>query len=86
MSSQMILEIVNRIHHFVLVSNKPFGGVQFILGDFRQLSPIASAIDAGHFAFLASIFNIAFPHRFELTTIIRQDDSQKALPAALEGL
>ena len=87
MSSQRILEIVNRIHHFVLVSNKPFGGVQFILvGDFRQLSPIASAIDAGHFAFLASIFNIAFPHRFELTTIIRQDDSQKALRAVLEGL
>ena len=34
MSSQRILEIVNWIYHFVLVSNKPFGGVQFILVDF----------------------------------------------------
>ncbi|CAB4013355.1 ATP-dependent DNA helicase PIF1 [Paramuricea clavata] len=87
MSSQRILEIVSRIHHIVLASYKPLGGVQFILvGDFWQLSPIASAVDAGLFAFLATIFNIAFPHRFELTNIIRQDNSQKSLRVALEGL
>lgn len=71
----------------VLEAIKPFGGTQFVLvGDFWQLSPVTSAIDAGHFAFMSEIFCIAFPHRFELTNIIRQDDSQKSLRNALEDL
>lgn len=73
MSSQRMLEIVNCIQHLVWKTNKPFGGIQFILvGDFWQLSPIASVIDYGNFAFTSEIFKIAFPHCFKLSKMIHK--------------
>ena len=87
MSSQRMLEIVNRIHHKVFENDLPFGGVQMILvGDFLQLKPIPSSLDPGNMMFNSDVFNTAFPHRVELNTVVRQDPEQLEYKSALRDL
>ena len=63
MSSSRILGLVNMIH----------GGIQVILvGDIWQLKPVPSTFDDGKAMYESQIFNEAFPHRIELTKILRQ--------------
>ena len=75
MSSRRIFELINQIHlstasHYT----KPFGGTQMVIvGEFLQLRPVPNLLDMGEFMFRSKLFERAITHRFELTTIMRQD-------------
>lgn len=83
MSSRRILEIVNRLHlSGVLDSDvtpprtKPLNGIQLIMvGEFVQLRPVPSMLDMGEFMFNSKVFKKAITHRYELTTLMRQDET-----------
>lgn len=82
MSSRRVFEIVNRLHLPFLESDvtppltKPFGGIQFIIvGEFLQLRPVPNILDAGEFMFKSTLFNRAIAHRFELKTLMRQNET-----------
>jgi ATP-dependent DNA helicase PIF1 len=87
MSSQRLLNLVNMIHKITSQNTLPFGGVQVVLvGDFWQLKPIPSSLDAGIPIYESKLFNDVFPHRFELTRILRQEESEHRLIEALDVL
>ena len=88
MSSCRILELVNAIEIAVSQGHdsitRPFGGKQVILvGDFWQLKPVPNIFDDGHYAFTSVIFNLAFPHRYELTKHMRQNNDELRFLEAL---
>ena len=87
MSSARVLEIVNKIHHTISNNNFAFGGMQVILvGDFWQLKPIPSLFDEGKSVYSSELFDKAFPHRIELTTVLRQGESEFRLKNLLDML
>jgi ATP-dependent DNA helicase PIF1 len=87
MSSERIFNLINMIQHSVSDNSHPFGGVQMILvGDFWQLKPIPGPFDDGKLIYSSELFNRAFPHRFELTTIMRQGQDEETLKNALDEI
>ncbi|CAB4015007.1 ATP-dependent DNA helicase PIF1 [Paramuricea clavata] len=82
-----MLELVNNIHiEFAEPENKyyPFGGKQMIIvGEFLQLNPVPSYFDKGNFMFLAPLFTFAINHRVQLTTVMRQNKSERKFLSAL---
>jgi ATP-dependent DNA helicase PIF1 len=87
MSSEHIFNLINMIQHSVSNNSHPFGGVQMILvGDFWQLKPIPGPFDDGKLIYSSELFNRAFPHRFELTTIMRQGQDEETLKNALDEI
>lgn len=87
MSSTRIFEIVNKIHHMVSQNNLAFGGIQVILvGDFLQLKPIPSPFDEGKSIYLSELFDKVFPHRIELTEVLRQGEGESRLKNLLDML
>ena len=82
MSSGRVFELANKIH--VVLSplcetSHLFGGKQVILvsGDFLQLRPVSNLFDLGKFVFESPLFIKAIPHRFELKTLLRQNENEK---------
>ena len=87
MSSTRIFEIVNKIHHMVSQNNLAFGGIQVILvGDFLQLKPIPSPFDEGKSIYFSELFDKLFPHRIELTEVLRQGEAESRLKNLLDML
>ena len=87
MSSTRIFELVNKIHHMVSQHSYAFGGIQAILvGDFWQLKPIASPFDEGKSIYLSELFDKVFPHRFELTEVLRRGEAESRLKNLLDLL
>lgn len=87
MSNERILNLVNLINQSALHNSLPFGGIQVVLvGDFWQLKPIPSPLDAGIPIYESQLFNDVFLHRFELTRILRQQETEHRLIAALDQL
>ena len=87
MSSERLLNLVNLIHQTASHNSLPSGGIQVILvGDFWQLKPIPGPLDAGIPIYESQLFNDVFPHRFELTRILRQQETEHRLIAALDQL
>ena len=85
MSSERLFNITNVINQKIKDNNFGFGGVQVILvGDFWQLKPIPNVLDAGVPIYESKLFNTVFPHRYELTTILRQEESEMRLKHALD--
>ena len=85
MSSERLFNLVNVINQKIKDTNFGFGGVQVILvGDFWQLKPIPNLFDAGVPIYESKLFSTVFPHRYELTTILRQDESEIRLNNALD--
>jgi hypothetical protein len=75
------------IHQIASHNTLPFGGIQVVLvGDFWQLKPIPSPLDKGIPIYESKLFNDVFPHRFELTRILRQEESEHRLIEALDVL
>ena len=79
MCSRRTLELVNAFHHRLanndLSRQHPFAGKQFILvGEFLQLRPVPDVFD--DVGFIHPIFESVFPHRFELTQVMRQSDEK----------
>ncbi|XP_028415618.1 ATP-dependent DNA helicase PIF1-like [Dendronephthya gigantea] len=65
----------------------PFGGIQVLLvGDFCQLPPIRTVLDAGRPVYESDIFKRAFSHRIELKEVKRQGASEERLKKALDQL
>ena len=74
-----MLELVNAIHHRLsdFHCNRPFGGRQVILvGEFLQLRPVPNVYDEGMFMFHSPIYQSAITHRYELTTVLRQENKE----------
>jgi hypothetical protein len=87
MSSRRIFNLVNLLHQETSKNPFPFGGIQVILaGDFWQLKPIRSILDSGEPVYESELFREVFSHRFELTKILRQEDSETCLKEALDAL
>ena len=87
MSSHRLMQLVNKIHQMTSRKALPFGGIQIILvGDFWQLKPIPSAVDDGIPLYESQLFDKVFPHRFELTKVLRQQQNQIRLKGALDLL
>ena len=87
MSSSRILELVNSIHHLIAQNDFAFGGIQIILvGDFRQLKPIPGPFDDGTPVYVSELFNEVFPHRVELTKVLRQAETESRLKKLLDHL
>ena len=89
MSSERLLNIVNLIHQIASHNSLPFGGIQVVLvRDFWQLNPIPSPLDGGIPIYESQLFNdvFFFPHRFELTRILSQQETEHRLIAALDHL
>ena len=87
MSSSRVFELVNAIHHRLSQNANAFGGIQVLLvGDFWQLKPVKSALDAGRPIYESEIFNTVFPHRIELQNVLRQQASEIQLRNALDQL
>ena len=86
-SSERLLNIVNPIHQIASHNSLPFGGIQVVLvGDFWQLKSIPSPLDAGIPIYESQLFNDVFPHQFELTRMLRQQETEHRLIAALDHL
>ena len=83
MSSARMLELANALHHAVadkVTGNDkvPFGGKQMIIvGEFLQLQPVPNTFDSGNFMFTSNVFKHTVPHRFQLTKLLRQLESNK---------
>ncbi|KAL9979615.1 hypothetical protein ACROYT_G017298 [Oculina patagonica] len=80
MSSRRVFEITNYIHHLLAPCNdtwKPFAGKQVVVvGEFLQLQPVPNFFDEGRPMFESHIFCKALSHRYELSTIMRQDPKE----------
>ena len=89
MSSRRVFELANGIHVALSPacdSSYLFGGKQVVLvGDFLQLRPVANFFDQGKFAFESPLFK-CIPHRLELTTILRQNESDKEFISCLKEI
>lgn len=87
MSSSRMLELVNNIHIELAEPDDkryPFGGKQMIIvGEFLQLNPVPSYFDKGNFMFMAPLFTFAISHRVQLTTVMRQNKSEREFLSAL---
>ena len=86
MSSERLFHIVSLLQQEKSIENAfPFGGIQVILcGDFWQLKPIPSIMDGGDPVYESKLFQQAFPHRFQLAEVLRQDEGQERLKQALD--
>ena len=82
-----VFELVNIIHHRLSQMEEFLGGIQVLLvGDFWQLKPVRSALDARRPIYESEILNTAFPHRIELQNVLRQQASEFKLRKALDQL
>lgn len=92
MSSARMLELANALHHAVadkVMGNDkvPFGGKQMIIvGEFLQLRPVPNTFDSGNFMFTSNVFKHAVPHRFQLTKLLRQSESNKQFLKAVSEI
>ena len=87
MSSLRFLHIVDLLHQKVKNNSLPFGGIQVILGgDFCQLKPIQSMLDAGDPMYKSVLFGDVFPHRIVLEKIVRQGEFEQNFKNALDSL
>ena len=85
MSSQRLLNLLNLLHQDIFNNSHPFGTTQIILaGDFWQLKPIKIQWDNGIPVNESKLFGEVFSHRFELTKILRQDQSEMQFKEALD--
>ncbi|KAK3701844.1 hypothetical protein QZH41_003033 [Actinostola sp. cb2023] len=57
-----------------------------LVGDFLQLKPVPSAFDNGDYVFCSLVFRVTFPHRNELTIILRQREEDVEFLGALREL
>ena len=77
MTSRRIFEICNVIHLTVGGNTEhkhPFGGKQVVLvGENFQLRPVPNQFDDRQFMFCSPLFGRAFPHRYQLFTVVRHD-------------
>jgi hypothetical protein len=75
-----MLEIVNQVHIELNPAQdtvRPFNGIQVILvGEFLQLRPVPNFLDQGEFMFQSPVFARAITHRYELRTVMRQDENE----------
>ena len=76
--------------HFrkVRKSDLLFGGLQVLAsGCFKQLPPVPSFKDPGHYAFQSDLFKNVFPHRLHLTEVVRQNEKDliKAVNELCDG-
>ena len=82
--------IVNALHHNLADQENyelPFGGKQVIIvGEFLQLRPVPSTFDSGDFMFKSAVFQFTVPHRFQLTKVMRQSESNKLFLDALSDV
>ena len=88
MSSQRMFELVNCLHRELADDQVnrtfPFAGKQLILvGEFLQLQPVPNIFDEGCYMFESPLFDFAISHRFALTKVMRQSDSDKHFLNAL---
>ena len=90
MSSSRMLELVNALHHNLADQENyelPFGGKQVIIvREFLQLRPVPSTFDSGDLMFKSTVFQFAVPHRFRLTKVMRQSESNKLFLDALSDV
>jgi ATP-dependent DNA helicase PIF1 len=87
MSSRRLFNLVNLLHQQTSKNPFPFGGIQvMLLGDFWQLKPIQSSSDSGEPVYESEVFGEVFSRRFELTKILRQEDSETHFKEALDAL
>ncbi|XP_070556447.1 ATP-dependent DNA helicase pif1-like [Ptychodera flava] len=87
MLSARVFNIVSIISQRSRENRLPFGGMQIIgVGDFHQLPPVPDFIDQGDYAFLSPLWKLTFRHTILLTTIYRQQDSQRDLIHALNSI
>ncbi|CAB4005421.1 ATP-dependent DNA helicase PIF1 [Paramuricea clavata] len=87
MSSERLFNLVNVINQKIKNNDLAFGGVQLILvGDFWQLKPIPNVLDAGIPIYESNLFNKVFPHRYELTEVLRQGETEIRLKHALDEI
>ena len=56
------------------------------MGDFWQLKPIPNVIDPGIPVHESYLFNTVFPHRYELTEVLRQGETEILLKHALDKI
>ena len=78
---------MNAIHHRLSQNANVFGGIQVLLvGDFWQLKPVKSALDAGRAIYESEIFNTVSPYRIDLQNVLRQQASEIRLRKALDQL
>ena len=85
MSSQRLLNLVNLLHQHIFNNSYPFGATQIILpSDFWQLKPIKSQWDNGIPVYESKLVGEVFSHRFELTKILRQGQSEMQFKKALD--
>ena len=77
MSSRRFFDLANRIHLTLSPereSRRPFSGKQVIVvGEFLQLRPVPNFLDEGKYLFTLPVFDRVLTHRYELTTLVRQD-------------
>jgi hypothetical protein len=59
------------------------GFKSYLVGDFWQLKPTKSVVDNGDPVYESELFGEVFPHRFELTKILRQEESEVKFKEAL---
>ena len=76
-TSRRIFETCNVIHLTVGGNTEhkhPFRGKQVVLvGEFFQLRPVPNQFDDGQFMVCSPPFGRAFPHRYQLFTVVRHD-------------
>lgn len=87
MCSERLFNLVNIINQKMGNNKMAFGGVQMVLvGDFWQLKPIPNEVDAGDPIFESNLFKKVFPHRYELTEVLRQEEAEIPLKRALDQI
>lgn len=91
MSSARMLEPANATHHATSEATEggkfAFAGKQMIVvGEFLQLRPVPNIFDAGELMFISNVFKHAIPHRFQLTKLLRQSESNKSFLKALSDV
>ena len=76
-----MLALVNAVHHRLCEDESEEGSLLFagkqiiIAGKFLQLRPVPSSFDSGSFMFISRVFGYAITHRFQLTKVLRQSDT-----------
>ena len=87
LSSRRVFKLVSTIQHQLSDNNFAFGAIHVILvGDFWQLQPIPSGLDAGKPVYESSIFNDTFSDRFELKNVLRQSKTDYQVKEVLDLL